>query len=161
VNRRLREDESRAILGEDTAESLAFPGFDEARPVQFAAFNQDSVLDGVVIKLGGRGDWVPVHIETENRVLSQCQARRDLARRLAGHIFTDELRLKGTGRWHVNEFGDWVLNRFTINDFQVLDRASLTDVVRDLRAIPNNGWEQVDDPWATLKALREGPSEMQ
>lgn len=158
VNRRLREDASRATLTEDTAEILAFPGCEEIQPVQFAAFSQDSVLDGVVIRLGGRGDWVPVHIESENHVFSQCQARRSVAKRLGEHIFTDELRIKGTGRWYVNDVGDWVLERFTISDFEVLDPAPLTDVVRALRAMPNNGWEQVEDPWAELKALRDGPS---
>ncbi len=158
LNRKLREDNGKATLNEESAEILTFPGRDEPLPIRFAAFNQDGTLDGVLIRLGGRRELVPVHLEN-GPVIYTCEANRSIAKRLAEHIFTSELRVKGIGRWLVDEVGTWQLEKFSISDFEVLDAEPLTSVVAALRGIRGSDWEGVSDPWAELMNLRKGPLE--
>ena len=154
LNRRLREDAGAATLLEETAEVLPFPGRNAPDSVAFPAFNQNGALDGRVIRVGGRGPVVPVHIDAGSTVYSQCEASRDIAKRLANHIFTAELRVSGQGRWHVDELGTWVLDKFTIRDFDVLDSTPLADVIARLRSVPGSDWDGIADPWAELIAMR-------
>ena len=158
LNQMLRYDNGKATLNEDSAEIFVFPGREIEPPIRFATFSQDGILDGVVIRLGGRNETVPVILESGSRVY-QCQAHRSVAKRLAAHIFEHELRVKGTGRWHIDSNGTWVLDRFTIGDFIVLDNEPLTAVVSALRRIRGSDWESVDDPWADLMEIRNGPPE--
>jgi hypothetical protein len=123
-------------------------------PLIFPAFNQNGTLDGIVIRIGGRGPVVPVHLDAGTAIYSQCQAGRGLAKRLAAHIFTSEVRVTGQGRWYIDEGGNWVLDRFTIHDFDVLDSTPLTAVVAALRGVPGSGWDDVADPWADLNDMR-------
>jgi hypothetical protein len=158
LNRRLREDAGKAELFEGTAEVLPFPGREAAIPTAFPAFNQNGALDGTVIRIGGRGVIVPVHIDAGTSVY-QCEATRETAKRLATHLFTGEIRVNGQGRWHVDEGGAWILDRFTIRDFEVLDTSPLTAVVAALRGALASDWESVADPWADLSDMRRDTDE--
>jgi hypothetical protein len=159
LNRRLREDAGMATLLEEKAEVLPFPGAGTPAVVTFPPFNQNGTLDGTVIRVGGRGAIVPVHIDAGTTIYSQCEATREVAKRLASHLFTAEVRVTGQGRWHVDESGTWVLNKFTIRDFEVLNGAPLTDVVAALRAASGSDWDAVADPWADLNAVRHEAEE--
>jgi hypothetical protein len=160
INRKLKEDNGTGVLLEQTgAQIISFPGREEAQPISFGAFNQQSSLDGVVIVIGGKGDPVPVHIESSESVIYLCLASRALAKELAKHIFGTELRVNGTGRWLRNDAGEWQLERFLIGNFEVLNEQPLTSVVADLRAIPGSEWTSFKDPWAELDEIRNGPRE--
>ena len=156
LNQKLREDNGRAVLQSDGAQILEFFGRDMPRNAPIGAFNQDGTLDGVVIALGGKRDPVPVHLDSGTVIYTKCVARRAVAKDLAKHLFTDDIRVKGTGRWLVDEAGDWTLERFTISDFDVLDSEPLSSVVAKLRATPGADWDKVADPWADLVNIREG-----
>ena len=162
INRRLRQDNGVGILTEDTGtEVIAFPGRDEVQPVTFGAFNQEGNLDGIVIRLGGRQELVPVHLQAGPTIHSRCVARRAVAKRLGSHIFGPELRVHGVGRWYRDEDGSWMLDRFTITDFEVLDDEPLSAVVARLRDIPGSEWSEIDDPWGELDRIRNGPAEVE
>lgn len=158
INRRLREDAGTATLLEETAEVLPFPGRSSPVSVAFPAFNQNGALDGTVIRVGGRGAVVPVHIDAGTAIYV-CEAGREIAKRLASHIFTAEVRVNGQGRWHVDEGGTWVLDKFTIRDFDVLNSAPLADVVTALRGVSGSEWDAIADPWASLIAMRRESEE--
>ena len=160
LNRRLREDGGMATLLEETAEVLPFPGRNIPVSLAFPPFNQDGVIDGTVIRVGGRGAVVPVHIDTGTMLYSKCEANRDIAKELARHIFTAEVRVNGKGRWHVDEEGTWILDKFTIRDFEILNSTPLVDAVKALREGAGSDWETITDPWADLIAARreiDGP----
>ncbi|MBV8460013.1 MAG: hypothetical protein JO009_03915 [Candidatus Eremiobacteraeota bacterium] len=154
LNQRLREDNGRALLQADGAEILQFPGRDLPPNTPIGAFNQDGTLDGRVIAVGGKREWVPVHLNAGQIIYTKCIARRSVAKRLAHHIFTDDVRLKGTGRWLVDQGGNWTLDKFTISDFELLDNEPLTSVVAKLRAIEGAKWDEISDPWAELVQIR-------
>lgn len=160
LDRRLAEDNAVGRLcGPDGAEIIRFPGRKQAAPLTFGPFRQPGSLDGVLIKLGGRDETVPVHLEEEGRVRI-CNATRDMARQLSPYLFGPAIRVQGSGRWERNAEGTWVLVRFDIEGFTALDETPLGDIVERLRRIPGNDWKSVDDPYAELQRVRQGTDEV-
>ncbi|GAB4240902.1 MAG: hypothetical protein Kow0032_28840 [Methyloligellaceae bacterium] len=158
ANRRLLEDNAIGVLeDEDGAEIIEFPGRTAVEPVTFGAFNQDGTLDGRIIRLGGRDELVPVHLETAELVFTHCRANRRLAKELGQYIFGPDIRVYGNGRWSRDNLGQWNLERFTISSFEVLGDEPLSAVVARLRDIPGNEWREVKDPWGELEKERNGP----
>ena len=82
LNRYLADDNATGILQEgEGADVIRFPGGEEPAPVTFGAFNQTGVLDGVLIRIGGRDDTVPAHLR-DGETIHLCNATREMARRL-------------------------------------------------------------------------------
>lgn len=160
LNRLLKQDNGVGTLtGPDGAEIIRFPGREEAAPVTFGAFNQEGTLDGKIIRIGGSGDPVPVVLESDGQPFFHVYASRTIAKMLGQHLFEPELRFHGMGRWHRDDAGDWILDRFTITGFDVLDQQPLGDVVAHLRDVPGNAWRGVEDPWDELERLRGAEDE--
>ncbi len=154
LNRRLADDEAVGSLQEDGgAEVIRFPGREQPQPLTFGAFNQPGVLDGVLIRVGGRDDTVPVHLQ-DSDVIHVCNATRDMARRLAVHLYGPVLRVRGEGRWERDADGGWSMKRFNITGFDALDDASLGEVVGRLRSVEGSGWKEIDDPVEELRRMR-------
>ena len=132
-----------------------FPGRERKPPLTFGPFNQDGALDGVLVRVGGRDDAVavPVHLR-DGDVIHMCNATRDMARRLAVHLYGPTLRVQGNGRWERGADGVWSMKRFDITDFRELDEAPLSEIVRRLRSVEGSGWKDIDDPPAELRRLR-------
>jgi hypothetical protein len=76
INRKLREDNASRVLSSDEGkEILTFPGRRAAESWTFGAFNQQGSLDGIVVRLGGRKDLVPVLLESGPDVYYTCVAK--------------------------------------------------------------------------------------
>ena len=154
LNRYLADDNATGILQEgESAEVIRFPGREEPAPVTFGAFNQPGVLDGVLIRIGGRDDTVPAHLH-DGETIHVCNTARDVARRLAVHLYGPPLRVHGNGRWERDADGCWVMKRFNITSFDVLDDAPLGEVAQRLRDVEGSGWKEIEDPTAELRHLR-------
>ena len=154
LNRYLADDNATGILQEGGgADVIRFPGGEEPAPVTFGAFNQTGVLDGVLIRIGGRDDTVPAHLR-DGETIHLCNATREMARRLAVHLYGPPLRVQGNGRWERDADGDWVMKRFNITSFDVLDDAPLGEVAQSLRDVEGSGWKEIEDPTAELRHLR-------
>ena len=154
LNRRLAKDDATGSLleGADT-EVIRFPGRDQPPGLTFGAFNQPGVLDGVLIRVGGRDDTVPVHLH-DGETIHVCNATRDMARRLAVHLYGPVLRVHGEGRWERTVDGTWLMKRFNISEFGELDDAPLSEIVERLRGVEGSGWKDIDDPLAEARRLR-------
>lgn len=157
LNRRLADDNATGSLREGGAEVIRFPGREQPPPLTFGAFDQPGVLDGVLIRIGGRDDTVPVHLR-DGETVHMCNATRELAQRLAVHLYGKVLRVQGEGRWERDADGAWWMRRFNITAFEKLDGAPLGKVVERLRGIGRSGWKDIDDPSAEIRRLR-GPGE--
>jgi len=156
----LASDNTDGVLSEaDGATLLPFPGVTQRRQLAFGPFNQAGTLDGVVIRVGGRGDPVPVMLETRDGFETHCIASRGIAKGLAAHLFDGEVRCTGVGRWHRDAQGNWLLDRFTISGFEPLDNRPLGDVVRDLQMIEGNAWREAKDVWKEAADLRDDGDE--
>ena len=80
LNRHLANDNAIGSLHEGgDGEVIQFPGREQPPPLTFGAFNQPGVLDGVLIRIGGRDDTVPVHLR-DGETIHVCNANRYLAK---------------------------------------------------------------------------------
>jgi hypothetical protein len=158
INRKLKQDSGTGVLYHGEAEIIRFPGKEAAEPISFGSFTQPGSLDGMLIRLGGTGERVPVSVQSEGRVW-RCEATRTLAKQLAHYLFEGQLRLFGQGRWFRDDMGVWQLERFQISHFEVLDSRPLTQVVAELREISGSEWTSVTDPWSVLERIRHGSDE--
>ena len=154
LNRLLATDNATGSLS-DTASDLAieFPGRDQQELVTFGAITQPGVLDGELIRIGGRDETVPVHLR-DGDLIHICNASRETARRLGSHLYGRTLRVRGTGRWERDGDGTWSLVRFNIEEFEVLDGALMSEIVGRLRGTEGSGWKNIDDPMVELERLR-------
>ena len=156
ITKKLQEDNTNGVfMFEAGAEIVRFPSGRKGKAPVFGPFNQEGSLDGVVVRLGGVNDPVPVHLESESGSY-QCLASRALARELAKHIFETELRVYGVGRWLREADGEWTLENFTIRDFHPLNDEPLTAVIAKLRAVPGNEWANIENPLSELNRIRNG-----
>jgi|688.fasta_scaffold353839_3 hypothetical protein len=147
LNKRLKEDNAEGLYRrKDTgAVILKFPGIKTKEPEIIGPIEQASVIDGILIRIGGRDETVPVSIQNDN-VIYKCTATRELARQLGSHLFGNELRLTGIARWQRHETEGWQLDRFKIESFIPMVEKSLLESVIELRATKSE-WVQSAD-WA-------------
>ncbi len=154
LNRLLATDNATGSLS-DSASDLAieFPGRDQQGLVTYSALIQPGVLDGELIRIGGRDATVPVHLRDGDHI-HICNTDREIARRLSRHLYGRTLRVQGIGRWERDGDGIWSLMRFNIQEFEILDAALLSEVVDRLRGVESSGWKDINDPMAELERLR-------
>jgi hypothetical protein len=111
------------------------------------------MLDGMLIRIGGRDDTIPVWLK-DGEVVYNCQVREEVARRLGPYYLTGTLRVHGSGKWMREENGAWILQQFDIEDFEVLDDSPLADVVGKLRAVEGSKWHESEDAVRDAMSLR-------
>ncbi len=152
----LDQDDTSAFMEWDEGEVLVeFPRRSKGTEETFGPFSQDGTLDGMLIRIGGMDETVPVHLLYEG-VHHTCNTTRELGKKLAPYIFGRTIRVHGKGKWYRNSEGNWELRWFDIHDFEELNDASLLDVVGRLRAIPNNDLTNSKDPLGDMIKLRHG-----
>lgn len=153
INSLLQEDNGTGVLVEQTgAEVIRFPGREDERP-EFASVPQQGELDGELVRVGGTGDLVPVLLQSGGRTLTGIHAKRSVAKPLAMHLF-EPVRLHGVGRWSRSGDGEWQLDRFVVDRFDVLDERPLSSLVLALRALPGAEWGE--DALSEILVLRHG-----
>lgn len=138
---------------------IPFPGVDRKLPPVFGPIKQEGSLTGQVVRVGGKDATIPVHLRDGDVVLTGLTANEETARRLARHYLGNIIRVHGMGTWFREATGVWRLSAFRISDFEVLDDASLGDVVARLRSVRGSLWGEVPDPVSELLAERNGDGE--
>lgn len=162
INKKLRDDNGRGFVeGPEGIDGLKkkiieFPGKDRTESDKFDSISQPGSLDGMLIRIGGRDETVPIYLE-EGDEIHRCNANRAMAKRLARFLY-DVVRVRGVGKWNRDDFGNWVMEEFRINDFEKLDALPLREAVVNLRNIKSD-IQNMDDPIAELNKLRHGPKE--
>ncbi len=154
MERRLAEQNARnaELTDESGARILLFRGRDAIQQ-SYGPVRQNGELIGRVIMVGGKNDPVPVHIEDGERVYV-CEARRDVVRRLAKYLFDAPIRATGYGRWFRDDQGQWEMQMFRINDFDVLDSAPVGTIIQNMRAVRSK-WIDSPDPLARFRESDE------
>ena len=141
------------LLDDSGAEIIAFLGRNRPKPLEYGPFREDGVLEGVIIKIGGKGETVPIWLQDNERT-HRCAASRPLARRLAKHYDGGLLRVSGTGSWVRLATGAWLMRSFEVKEFELLDNAPLAEVIKRLHNIQGANWGE--DPIAEMIRLRTG-----
>lgn len=157
LNRMLRDDDSTGALKKGIATIIKFPG-KKAPLAQTFRVHETGVLDGIVIRVGGIDESVPIWIQDqEGKVHKNCHTRnRSTAKELAKHYLGPIVRLVGAAKSVRDQEGEWNLEEFTVDTFEVLDTAPLSAAVEAIRGINGNAWDDYDDPLAELKDIRGG-----
>jgi hypothetical protein len=161
IDKRLQEDNAVGHIEtvEDASESVTiieFPGRERRLAEKFDSISQPGNLDGLLIRVGGKDNTVPIYLE-EQEEIHRCTSNRALAKRLSPYLF-EIIRVHGVGKWNIDSFGNWVMEEFRISDFERLDTTSLSESVKRLRNIKSNIQAQ-EDPIAELNKLRHGTEE--
>lgn len=156
----LRKDNAKGrLVGAAGAVIIPFPGRDRVEQVSFGAVRQAGTIDGQLIRVGGTGDTIPVHLRDGDVVYTGLYTDVATSQRLADHYMKGPLRLSGTGVWMRSDEGNWTLDSFKVVDFVLLDDAPLTELVSALRSVGGNRWSEITDPIADLVAERWGNEE--
>jgi hypothetical protein len=155
--RMLLEDDDKSAYMEwkDGDVVVHFPKKARAAAETFGPFWQDGSLDGILVKVGGLDETVPVHLIYE-RAHHTCNTTREVARQLGHHLYGKPIRVHGRGKWYRNADAKWELRWFDIYNFEELDDSTLLDVVRRLRAIPDNKLSESKDPIRDMQRIRHG-----
>lgn len=153
LDKKLAEDNAKASIETANDKVMEFPGRERTQLNAYGPVTEPGTFDGILIRVGGRDETVPVYL-LEGDVVHKCNSNREMAKKLAPHLFGKTLRVHGAGKWNRDEFGNWVMERFNITDFTLLDESSLTDVVSGLRSIPG-GIKELDDPMQELRRMRD------
>jgi hypothetical protein len=159
IDRRLASDNAIGYLTAPSKDKvIEFPGRSRPESAAYGPFTQPGAFDGIPIMIGGKTDPVPVHLE-EGDVVHLCYSSREIAKRLAAHLFVSFVRVTGNGRWHRDPDGIWVMDRFTINDFSPLKDEPLEDAVARLRTAA--GKPESEDVISELNKIRHGSDRVQ
>lgn len=156
----LAKDNATAVLiPPDSTNVIEFPGRNRPAPVRYGPFLEYGTLDGVLIRIGGKDQTIPVWLK-DGDAEYYCHVRsEEVARQLAPHYLRGTLRVHGTGKWVREENGTWALEMFDIDHFEPLDDSPLSEVVRKLQAVEGSEWHESDDAIRDVLALRHGPGE--
>ena len=105
IDKMLAQDNATGILeakllgNRKTAKIIEFPGRNRESVEQFGPVTQQGTIDGVLVRIGGTDETVPVLLLEEDKIRRYCTCTREIARRLAPYLFAGTLRVFGTGTW--------------------------------------------------------------
>ena len=124
---------------------LVFPGRDTAVQKTYRV-KEAGVLDGVVIRIGGKDQTIPVWLKDADGTVHKCEANSEMARELVQHYLSLPVRVTGNGDWLRGENGLWTLEKFKITGWELLDETPISDILNAARLTKGNSWNDLDDP---------------
>lgn len=160
IDRRLKRDNGFGRLVNGSAELAEFPGVRQPQPDKYPKIRERGTIVGKLIRVGGRGDTIPIWIDRADNKTFYCETNESLSRQLS-EFYLKLVRVHGMGTYIRNENEEWEQTKFTIQSFDptpVVDE-SIIATFDKLRAIEDNEWNEVRDPLAELTRLRHGEDE--
>jgi hypothetical protein len=158
LDTRLREDEAVGdiVNASKNAKIIEFPGRRTDQPLAYGPINERASVVGVLKRVGGFDESIPVHLQRADGAIFYCEAAPSLAKELVP-LYEQTIRVHGIATYY-REAGLWKLERFRIQSYdpQPLGGDSLAETIEKLKAIPGNGWNEIDDPLEELRKIRHG-----
>ena len=142
------------LIAPDGAVIIPFPGRARPKALAFPTFRQEGSIDGQIVRIGGADKTAHIILQDGAITYSNIELSRELARELRGQLYEAKVRLFGSGRWQRDAHGVWTLLRFTVDRYEVLDDAPLSQVLSDIRAVPANALMEDAAIYRELLALR-------
>lgn len=154
LNNLLRDDNAIGkIYGLDRSNILEFPGREIEAP-HIVRISQQTTVDGVVIKIGGVDETIPVTLRDQEGNLIRCEVRGSaLAKEIGRHYLEDPIRVHGIGKWQRDENG-WSLEQLNIQAWSALDTRSASDVLFEMARAGDNQWKLIDDSMGEWRKMR-------
>lgn len=136
LNSMLRDDNAEGALRSGSAEIVRFPGRHLAIPEEIGPITKHTEVRGVLVRIGGKDRTAHAHVlDPEGRDWG-CVLDRDLARRLAPHLFGVPVILSGEGRWKRTREGKWELISFKARSFEAVEEKTLSESIDSVRRVP-------------------------
>ena len=153
---------SLSAVGDDEqplAVVLQFPGISRPKPIDFGIIKERGILDGIPVSITGRDSTKHVQLADGDAVHTGISLSTDLAIKIMDEqcVYRKVIRLHGEGRWSREDSGDWKLEGFKAESFEVLDPTPLRETLLQLRNVAGSGWSDMDDPIGFLRDLRDDP----
>jgi hypothetical protein len=158
LDSRLREDKAVAdiVNTSKSAPVIEFPGRRTDLPQAYGPIREHASLVGVLKRVGGFDESIPVHLQRADGVIFYCEAAPGLAKELLP-FYEKTVRVHGIATYY-RENGLWKLEKFRIQSYDpepVADE-KLSETIEKLKAVPGNEWNELDDPLEELRKLRHG-----
>ena len=158
LDARLREDNAIGDIVNVSKKSqvIEFPGRRTERSQAYGPIRERASVVGVLKRVGGFDDSIPVHMQRADGVVFYCEAPPALAKDLIP-FYEQTIRVHGYATYY-REDGQWRLEKFRIQSYdpEPLLNERLSDTIEKLRAIPGNEWNELADPLEELHKLRHG-----
>ena len=158
LDAKLREDKAvgSIVNTSKNAQIIEFPGRKADIAQIYGPISERASVVGVVKRVGGFDDSIPVHLQRADGVIFYCEAAPGLAKELMPY-YEQTIRAHGLATYY-REGGVWKLEKFRIQSYdpEPLTGDSLADTIEKLRAIPGSEWNESDDPLDELRQLRHG-----
>ncbi len=118
---------------------IPFPGRNRPQPIAFPPFRQDTTIDGVVVRIGGKDASAHVTLQDGDVLHTGITMSRADARALAPLLYGPVVRLHGAGRFERQAGGVWKMSEFKVTSWAHLDSRPLAEVLGGIRTISDNG----------------------
>ncbi len=132
---------------------MQFPGAAKPEFLDFGQITDEMSIDGQLVRIGGRDKSVPAQLQDGSQFYN-CEVTRGLAMDLRHYLFGPVIRLNGRASWNRGRDGNWHLAKFVVREFQELDDRPVSELIYDMRRVPDNAWTVMEDPSAFLSNLR-------
>ena len=158
LDARLREDNAvgSIVNVSKNAEVIEFPGRKVNKPEAYGPIRERASIVGVLRRVGGFDDSIPVHLQRSDGAIFYCEAAPGLAKELI-RFYDKTVRLHGSATYY-RENGTWRMDRFRIQSYdpEPLGPETLSETIEKLRAVPGSEWNEMTDPLGELRKLRHG-----
>jgi hypothetical protein len=158
LDSRLREDDAIGdiVNTSKNAKVIEFPGRTTDQFQAYGPINERASVVGVLKRVGGFDESVPVHLQRADGRRVYCEAAPGLAKELLP-FYEKMVRVHGIATYY-REAGLWKLDKFRIHSYdpEPLAGDSLAETIEKLKAIPRNEWNEIDDPLEELRKIRHG-----
>ncbi len=165
LDKRLASDNAtgslKAYFGTEQAGAvvLEFPGCERPQPIDYGVIKERGTLDGIPVSITGRDMSKHAQLVDGRTVHTGIDMSEELAIKIMDEqcVYRKVIRLHGMGKWHRSEEGEWKLNGFKADHFEILESTPLRETLLQLRSIPDSGWSDIEDPLGYINKLRGDP----
>lgn len=142
------------------AQMIRFPGIERPRPLDYGPVREYGTLDGIPISITGRDKTKHIQLSDHGSIHTGISMSEALAIRIMDEqcVYRKVIRLRGVGRWLRDENGEWQVESFRVEDFEILESNPLRETIEKIRSMPSD-WDEIDDPASFLRDLTEDPDE--
>lgn len=136
----LANDNAVATLTEGDTDRVVIPFIGRNRPkaLAFPPFREDTSIDGVLVKIGGKDPSAHATLQDGDVFHAGVTMRRQLARELAPLLYGPTIRMFGNGRFERQPDGVWKMTDFKVDRYERLDERPIGEALAQIRAVPGN-----------------------
>lgn len=136
----LANDNAVATLTEGDTDRVVIPFIGRNRPkaLTFPPFREDTSIDGVLVKIGGKDPSAHATLQDGDVFHVGVTMRRELARELAPLLYGPTIRMFGNGRFERQADGVWKMSDFKVDRYDRLDERPIGEALALMRAVPGN-----------------------